>query len=59
MPRARTAKPMSLGRIALIVAFVAAIALILAPAAIAAGVGRLLGDVWVSVMGSIIGLFGG
>jgi len=46
-------------RIALILALVVALAVLLAPAAIAGGAGRLIGDLWVSVMGSIIGLFGG
>ena len=59
MTRARTAKPLTPIRIALILAFVAAIALILAPTAIASGAGRLIGGLWVSVMGSIVGLFGG
>jgi len=59
MTRARTAKPLTFGRIALILAFVAAVALVLAPAAIASGAGRLIGGLWVSVMGSIVGLFGG
>jgi hypothetical protein len=55
----RTAKSLTLGRIAMIVALVAALAVVLAPAAIAAGAGRLIGGLWVSVMGSIVGLFGG
>ena len=46
-------------RIALILALVAAIALILAPAAVAGGAGRLIGGLWVTVMGAIVGLFGG
>lgn len=46
-------------RIVLIVAFVAALALLFAPAAIAAGAGRLIGELWVSVMGAVIGMFGG
>lgn len=46
-------------RIAMIVAIVAALALIFAPAAIAAGAGSFIGGLWVSVMGAIIGMFGG
>jgi len=59
MTRFPTAKTLTLGRIALILVFVAAIAIVLAPAAIAGGAGRLIGDLWVTVMGAIVGLFGG
>jgi len=46
-------------RIALIVALVAVIAVALAPAVLAGGAGRLIGGLWVTVMGAIVGLFGG
>lgn len=46
-------------RIAMIVALAAVLALIFAPAAIAAGAGRFVGELWVSVIGAIIGMFGG
>ncbi len=59
MTRIRTAKPLTLGRIALVGALAAAAAVVLASAAIAGGAGRLIGGLWVSVMGAIIGLFGG
>ncbi|MBY0569450.1 MAG: hypothetical protein K2P70_19225 [Hyphomonadaceae bacterium] len=59
MTRVRTAKPLTLGRIALIGALAATAAVVLASAAIASGAGRLIGGLWVSVMSAIIGLFGG
>ncbi len=54
-----SAKPLTLGRIALILALVAALAIVLAPVALAGGAGRLIGGLWVTVMGAIVGLFGG
>ena len=59
MARARSAPRLPLGRILLILALLAALVLIFAPAAVASGAGRLLGDLWISVMGAIVGLFGG
>lgn len=53
------ARRRTLVRILLILMLIAVIAIVLAPAAVAAGAGRLLGDLWVSVMGAIVGLFGG
>lgn len=32
--------------------------LLIAPSAAAGGVGRLLGDLWVSTMGAVLGIFG-
>lgn len=46
-------------RWALIAVLVIVALLVLAPAAVAAGAGRLLGELWVTVMGAIVGLFGG
>lgn len=59
MSPTRSAKRLTPVRIALILALVAAIAIVLAPAALAGGAGRLIGGLWVTVMGAIVGLFGG
>lgn len=59
MTHAAPARRMTLVRILLLLALAAAVAVILFPAAVAGGAGRLIGDLWVSVMGAIVGLFGG
>jgi hypothetical protein len=46
-------------RWALIAALAVVALLVLAPAAVATGAGRLLGELWVSVMGAVVSLFGG
>lgn len=46
-------------RLLLIAAGAVVVLVLLAPAAMAAGAGRLLGELWVTVMGALVALFGG